>query len=79
MRQISFRSYLQHDLFFFFFTIIAYRLSAKLFYMSRFMTKPTKWRVRPAKGHPPSLIRVFSVRMKKAWVLSYPLSAQRRL
>ena len=30
-------------------------------------------------GHPPSLIRVFAVRMKKAWVLSYPLSAQRRL
>ena len=29
-------------------------------------------------GHPPSLIRVFIVRMKKAWVLSYPLSAQRR-
>ena len=29
--------------------------------------------------HPPSLIRVFAVRMKKAWVLSYPLSAQRRL
>ena len=29
-------------------------------------------------GHPPSLIRVFAVRMKKAWVLSYPLSAQRR-
>ena len=26
--------------------------------------------------HPPSLIRVFAVRMKKAWVLSYPLSAQ---
>ena len=26
--------------------------------------------------HPPSLIRVFTVRMKKAWVLSYPLSAQ---
>ena len=44
--------------------------------------------VRPAKTqislgspppHPPSLIRVFAVRMKKAWVLSYPLSAQRRL
>ena len=39
--------------------------------------------VRPAKtdqpGHPPSLIRVFAVRMKKAWVLSYPWSAQRRL
>ena len=28
--------------------------------------------------HPLSLIRVFAVRMKKAWVLSYPLSAQRR-
>ena len=30
-------------------------------------------------GHPPSLMRVFAVRMKKASVLSYPLSAQRRL
>ena len=30
-------------------------------------------------GHPPILIRVFAVRMKKAWVLSYLLSAQRRL
>ena len=30
-------------------------------------------------GHPPSLIRVFAVRMKKTWVLSYPFSAQRRL
>ena len=30
-------------------------------------------------GRPPSLIRVFAVRMKKAWVLSYPLGAQRRL
>ena len=30
-------------------------------------------------GHPPSLIRVFAVRMKKAWSLSYPLSAQQRL
>ena len=30
-------------------------------------------------GRPPSLIRVFAVRMKKTWVLSYPLSAQRRL
>ena len=28
---------------------------------------------------PGHLIRVFAVRMKKAWVLSYPLSAQRRL
>ena len=30
-------------------------------------------------GHPPSLIRLFAVRMKKAWVLSYSMSAQRRL
>ena len=29
--------------------------------------------------YPPSLIRVFAVRMKKAWDLSYPLSTQRRL
>ena len=30
-------------------------------------------------GHPPSLISFFAVRMKKVCVLSYPLSAQRRL
>ena len=30
-------------------------------------------------GHPPSLTWVFPVCMKKAWVLSYSLSAQRRL
>ena len=30
-------------------------------------------------GHLPSLIRVFTVRMKKAWLLSYPLNAQQRL
>ena len=30
-------------------------------------------------GHQPSLIRVLAVTMKKAWVLSYPLSAQWRL
>ena len=30
-------------------------------------------------GHLPSLIRVFTVCMKEAWVLSYPLSAQWRL
>ena len=29
--------------------------------------------------HSPSVIRVFAVRMKNALVLSYPLSAQRRL
>ena len=30
-------------------------------------------------GHPPILTRVFAVPMNKDWVLSYPLSAQRRL
>ena len=30
-------------------------------------------------GHLPSLIRVFAVRMNKSWVLSYLLSAHRRL
>ena len=29
--------------------------------------------------HPSSLIRVFAVRMKKAWVLTFPFSAQRSL
>ena len=30
-------------------------------------------------GHPPSLIRVFTFCMKKAWVLSYPFSTKQRL
>ena len=52
-------------------------------YMSRLLTKPTNWHVRPAKtkislGIPP-VWSVFAVRMKKAWVLSYPFSAQPRL
>ena len=51
--------------------------------VSCLMTKPTKWHVCPAKtdkpGHPPSLISVITVSMKKTWVLSYPLSTQRRL
>ena len=51
--------------------------------MSCLMTKPTKWHVCPVNSdqprHPPNLIRVFAVCMKKAWVLSYTLSAQRRL
>ena len=29
-------------------------------------------------GYPPNLIRVFAVRMKKHWAITYPLSAQRR-
>ena len=52
--------------------------------MSRLMTKPKKngmcaqRRLRSAWASA-SLIRVFAVRLKKAWVLSYPLSALRRL
>ena len=51
--------------------------------LSRDMTKPTKW-LHPSEdsdqpGHSPRLIRVFAASMKKAWVLSYLLSAQRRL
>ena len=46
----------------------------------RLMTKPTKWLCSSEDsdqpGHPSSLIRVFAVRMKKTWVLRYPLSAQ---
>ena len=42
------------------------------------MLKPTKWPVQPAKTEYPGW-SVFTVRMKKCWVLSYPLSAQRRL
>ena len=48
------------------------------------MTKPTNDNrtndCAPSEDwHPPSLIRVFPVHMKKDWVLSYPLSAPRRL
>ena len=48
------------------------------------MTKPNKLTSVPSKdsdqpGHPPRLIKVFAVRMKKAWVLSCPLSALWRL
>ena len=47
-------------------------------------TKPKKIDCAPSKdsdqpGHPPSLIRVFAVRMKKPWAHSFLLSAQRRL
>ena len=52
--------------------------------LSHDMTKPTQNGYVPSKdsdqpGHPPSLIRVFALHMKKPWALSYPLSAQRRL
>ena len=51
--------------------------------MSQCMIKPTKWCVFPAKTqislgiHP--VWSVFAVSIKKAWVLSYILSAQHRL
>ena len=44
---------------------------------NRMACAPSEDSVQPR--HPPSLIRVFAVRIKKDWVLSYPLSAQRRL
>ena len=54
-----------------------------MYIMSRNMTKPTKWHVRPAKTQISMVIRpvwsVFAVCMEKAWVLSYPPSTQRRL
>ena len=49
------------------------------FDLSRDMTKQTKWVCAKRRLRSSSLIRVFAVRMKKAWVLSYPFSAQRRL
>ena len=58
-------------------------------YLCGFIKWATTWQNRqnecaPSKdsdqpGHPPSLISVFTVRMKKSWALSYPLSAQWRL
>ena len=51
--------------------------------LSHLMTKPTKWHVHPEKTQISLGIRpvwsVFTVRIKKACVLSYPLSAQQRL
>ena len=44
--------------------------------MSHDMSKPTKEMCAQRKL---SLIRIFAVRMNKAWILSYTLSAQRNL
>ena len=62
---------------------IVYKIDFNDNHLSCDMTKPTMWlctqrRLRSAWAST-SLIRVFAIRMKKAWVLSYPLSAQRRL
>ena len=44
------------------------------------MTKPTNWHMRPVKTQISlGICPVFAVCMKKALVLSYPLSAQQRL
>ena len=52
-------------------------------HLSCSMTKPTKWHVHPVKTQTsPGIHPVWSVsavHMKKPWVLSFPLSAQRRL
>ena len=52
-------------------------------YLSQRTSKPTKWHVRPAKTQISlGICQVWSVVaicMKKAWVLSYPLSTQGRL
>ena len=52
--------------------------------LSRSMTKPTKCPVRPAKetdqpGHPPSLIRVFTVRSMGSYGLNLSSCEQRKL
>ena len=58
-------------------------LASDKWQMSRLITKPTKWHVCTAKTQislgicPVSW--VFTVCMKEVWVLSYPLSTQRRL
>ena len=43
------------------------------------MNQPGRSKDSDQPGHPLSLIRVFTVRMKKPLVLRYPSSAQRRL
>ena len=64
------------------FLVIFTRMSFTQTYEPRH-DKTNKMSVRPAKidqpGHPPSLIKVFAVRMKNPWVLSYRLSAQQRI
>ena len=47
--------------------------------MSHLVTKPTKWLCAQRSLGIRPVWSVFAVRTKKAWVLSYPLSAQRKL
>ena len=55
----------------------AYTIWAAIWQNQQSECAPSKDSDQP--GHPPSLMRVFTVHMKKPWVLSYPLSAQWRL
>ena len=57
--------------------ILGWFPSLKFDLINKMACAPSKDSDQP--GHPPSLIRVFAARMKKAWVLSNPLSAQQRL
>ena len=59
--------------------VLSYLWNEKMLYEPRH-DKTNKVTVRPAKTQISLGVRpVFAVRMKKAWVLSYPISAQRRL
>ena len=57
--------------------VSVFHRQTRMYKINKMACAPSKDSDQP--GHSPSLIRVFAVRMKKAWVLSYPLSAQRRL
>ena len=65
------------------FVIKCYNIYVALLHLSRIMTKPTKWPVRPTKTQISLGIlpvrSVFAVRIKKDLALNYPLRAQRRL
>ena len=58
-----------------------YRLAAYKFYYTyeSVNDKTNKITCTQQPGHPPSLISVFPIRMNKAWVLGYHLSAQANL
>ena len=60
-----------------FFTFVWYTFEPPHEKTSKMTCAPSEDTGQP--GHPPSLIRIFAVSMKKAWVLSYPLSAQQSL
>ena len=61
--------------------LCSYQLAAYKFYYTYqpVHDKTIKMTCTQRPGYPPSLTRVFAVRIKKAWVLGYPLSAQQRL